>query len=53
MSMVAFLPIVYEGKPPRFGEQPVNTRAREYSGTNFFDPTSDDRYMTRGLTGSN
>ena len=45
MSMVAFLPIVYEGKPPRFGEQPVNTRAREYSGTNFFKSTADDRYM--------
>ncbi len=51
--MVAFLLIVYEGKPPRFGEQPVNTRAREYFGTNFFKSTADDRYMPRGLTGSN
>ncbi len=53
MSMVAFLPIVYEGKPPRFGEQPVNTRARGYSGTIFFKSTADDRYMPRELTGSN
>ncbi len=51
--MVAFLPIVYEGKPARFGEHYVNTRAREYSGTNFFKSTADDRYMPRGLTGSN
>ncbi len=47
MSMVAFLPIVYEGKPPRFGEQPVNTRARGYSGTNYFKSTADDRYMPK------
>ena len=53
MSMVAFLPIVYEGKPPRFGEQPVNTRARGYSGTNYFKSTADDTYMTRALTDSN
>ena len=51
--MVAFLPIVYEGKPPRFDEQPVNTRAREYSRTNFFKSTAYDRYMPRGLTGRN
>ncbi len=47
MSMVAFPPIVYEGKPPRFGEQYVNIRAREYSGTNFFKSIADDRYMPR------
>ncbi len=51
--MVAFLPIVYEGKPARFGEQPVNTRAKEYYGTNFYKSTADNRYMPRGLTGSN
>ncbi len=51
--MVAFLPIVYEGKPLRFGEQFINTRAREYSGTNFFESTADDIYMPRGLAGSN
>ncbi len=45
MSMVAFLPIVYEGKPPSFGEQPVNTRARGYSVTNYFKSTADDRNM--------
>ena len=53
MYMVAFLSIVYEGKPPRFGEQPVNTRARGYSGTNYFQSTADDRYMPRKLMGSN
>ena len=53
--MVAFLPIVYEAKPPRFGEQPVNTRSRGYSGTNYLKSAADDRYMIdiRGLTGSN
>jgi hypothetical protein len=51
--MVAFLPIVYEGKPPSFGEQPVDTRARGYSGTNYFESASDDTYMPRELTGSN
>ncbi len=43
--MVAFLPIVYEGKPPSFGEQPVNTRARGYYGTTYFKSAADDRYM--------
>ncbi len=43
--MVAFLPTVYEGQPPSFGEQSVNTRARGCSGTNFFESAADDRYM--------
>jgi hypothetical protein len=43
--MVAFLPTVYEGKPPSVGEQPVNTRARGYSSTNYFESAADDRYM--------
>ncbi len=45
MSMVAFLPIVYEGKLPSLGEQPVNTRARGYSGTTYLKFATDDTYM--------
>ena len=51
--MVAFLPIVYEGKPPSFGEHPVNTRGRGYFGTNYFESATNDKYMPRELTGSN
>ena len=50
--MVAFLPIVYEGKPPRFSEQPVNKRAREHSGTNFFKSIYNRRYIyAKGING--
>ena len=45
--MVPFLPSVYKGKPPRFGEKPVNTRARGYSRTNYFKSTADDKYMPK------
>ncbi len=51
--MVAVLLTVYEAKPPSFGEQPVITRARGYSGTNYFESAADDRYMPRELMGSN